>query len=102
MLYLAGHETTASTLTMSLYLVASIPSIQNDLHTALSSFSLGGCDRELNKLILSIFPETFRLTPPIPLLIREHAEIKQTSINRCPLKTLVAVSPWIMHRQSNY
>jgi cytochrome P450 len=102
MLYLAGHETTASTLTMSLYLLASIPSIQIDLHTALRNSSITGCDSELNKLILSVFSETLRLYPPIPLLIREHTEIKQTSINRCPLKTLVAVSPWIMHRHSKY
>ena len=102
MLYLAGHETTASTLTMSLYLLASIPSIQIDLHTALRNSSVAGCDSELNKLILSVFSETLRLYPPIPLLIREHTEIKQTSTNRCPLKTLVAVSPWIMHRHSKY
>lgn len=102
MLYLAGHETTASTLTMSLYLLASFPTIQNDLLTALSSSSLGGCDRELNKLILSVFSETLRLYPPIPLLIREHTEIQQTSINQCPFKTLVAISPWIMHRHNKY
>lgn len=100
--FLAGHETSASALAWSLYLLAANPEwqtrvadeAQQVLGTETPSFSI------LNKLKLTraVFRETMRLYPPVPMFVREAA-CPETFRDR-PIKkgAQIVVSPWHLHR----
>jgi cytochrome P450 len=100
--FLAGHETSASALAWSLYLLASHPEWQARIAIEASEvlseenpyFSM------ISKLKLtrSVFRETMRLYPPVPMFVREAA-CPETFRNR-PVKkgAQVVVSPWHLHR----
>ncbi|MEX1663409.1 cytochrome P450 [Thioclava sp. 15-R06ZXC-3] len=100
--FLAGHETSASALAWSLYLLATNPDWQDriaaEADTVLADeipyFSI------LNTLKLSraVFRETMRLYPPVPMFVRE-AKCPETFRNR-PVKagSQVVISPWHLHR----
>ncbi|WP_417807008.1 cytochrome P450 [Thioclava sp.] len=100
--FLAGHETSASALAWSLYLLATNPDWQDriaaEAETVMGDeipyFSI------LNKLKLSraAFREAMRLYPPVPMFVRE-AKCPETFRNR-PVKagSQVVISPWHLHR----
>ncbi|WP_295533747.1 cytochrome P450 [uncultured Thioclava sp.] len=100
--FLAGHETSASALAWSLYLLATNPDWQDriaaEAETVLADeipyFSI------LNKLKLSraVFRETMRLYPPVPMFVRE-AKCPETFRNRrVKAGSQVVISPWHLHR----
>ena len=100
--FLAGHETSASALAWSLYLLATNPEWQTKiaeearqvLGDEIPYFSI------INKLKLTraVFRETMRLYPPVPMFVREAA-CNETFRGR-PVKkgAQVVVSPWHLHR----
>ena len=102
MLFLAGHETSASALSWSLYLLALFPEIQERAFQEAQSV-LGdrqpGCD-DIGKLelIRNIFRETLRLYPPVGFFARE-SECPTTLRDKAVAKgSAIVVSPWLMHR----
>ena len=101
-LFLAGHETSASALTWALYLVAQAPAVQERMHR--EAMGLGaGADTDASAvkslaLTRNVFRETLRLFPPVGFLARQSAQ-------SCPMrdKTVeqgasVVISPWLIHR----
>lgn len=102
MLFLAGHETSASALTWALHLLAHSPDIQERMHAEVTQL-LGDRDPQpgdLKKLELTwnVFRETLRLFPPVGFFARE-------SVRDCPMrdKTVVkgasvVISPWLIQR----
>ena len=102
MLFLAGHETSASALTWAAYLMANAPDIQERVH---SEVVLHLADRqpELSDmryldLVRNVFRETLRLFPPVGFMARQ-------SSSACPMHTkeiekgaTVVVSPWLIQR----
>jgi len=111
MLFLAGHETSASALAMSLYLLSIYPAVQQQLwdeidpllgpaRSAMAIPTLAQV-RQL-KLTRAVFEEAMRLYPPLPFLVREAKANTTMAGQRCPIKTMVTISPWVVHRHRRY
>jgi len=104
-LFLAGHETSASALGMAAYLLATTPAVQQTMRQELQAV-LG--DRpgpltfdDLRQLpyAVAVFNETLRLYPPVSFFIREAQQEGELVDRRCPLRSLVTISPWVVQRQ---
>ena len=106
MLFLAGHETSASALSWSLYLISHSPKIQARMveeiatHIGERDFLYG--DTRKLRLVWNVFREALRLYPPVGFIAREAAqthEMRDKEIKKgCP----VLVSPWLMHRHREH
>lgn len=108
MLFLAGHETSASALTWSLYLLALSPDIQQaavaEIQAAMAetasddgqALSLAAVKRL--GLIRRIFMEALRLYPPVGFLTRQASDETDMLDKHLPAQSTVVVSPWLLHR----
>ena len=104
-LFLAGHETSASALGMAAYLLAAYPQVQQRLRQELTAV-LAGRSGELRfddlrnlPYAAAVFNETLRLYPPVSFFIREAQQEGELVDRRCPLRSLVTISPWVVQRQ---
>jgi cytochrome P450 len=102
MLFLAGHETSASALTWAAYLMANAPDIQERMHQEvvmhLADRQPELTDMRYLDLVRNVFRETLRLFPPVGFMARQSTSV-------CPMrkKTIeqgatVVVSPWLIQR----
>ena len=102
MLFLAGHETSASALSWALHLLAHSPDVQKRLHEeARRSFDPGNVEPgELKDLTLTrnVFREALRLFPPVGFLARQSARGCEMRDKRVPAGASVVVSPWLIQR----
>ena len=97
--FLAGHETSASALAWTLYLMALYPNWQDRL--AQEAHALTGPDFKLvGKLRLSkdVFREALRLYPPVPMMVREAACPETFRERAVPKGAQIVLSPWHLHR----
>jgi cytochrome P450 len=111
MLFLAGHETTASAIAMTLYLLSIHPAVQEQLRAEIDPLLSSSPEamaiptveqiRQL-KLTRAVFEEALRLYPPLPFLVREAQSNTSLAGQRCPFKTMVTISPWVVHRHQHY
>ena len=101
-MFLAGHETTALTLSFALHYLATRPELQASLHEEVDSvLGDGVADAErANALVRcrAVFSETLRLCPPAWLLSRLTRESTTLAGHRLPKGSTIFVSPWVMHR----
>lgn len=98
--FLAGHETSASALAWTLYLMALYPGWQDRLAeeaTALDQKGFG----VMSKLRLSrdVFREALRLYPPVPMMVREASCPEKFRDREVPKGAQIVLSPWHLHRQ---
>jgi len=99
-LFLAGHETTATTLAWCFYLLDQVPEAAARVRA--EAMALGGTpgieDLAALPFTRAVVEETLRLYPPIPLLAREAAH--GTTIAGFPVRRgdLVMAVPWLLHR----
>src|SRR6202051_39171 len=96
---LAGHETTATALFWSLYLLALDPVTQEELAAEVKAATVDGAlDLEGLKFTRAVVDETMRLYPPAFLLARSAAG--PDTIAGMPVKKgdIVLVAPWLLHR----
>ncbi|HEV8691479.1 MAG TPA: cytochrome P450, partial [Ideonella sp.] len=102
MLFLAGHETSASALSWALHLLAHAPDVQQRLHLeAVTHFEPANEDPSaLKDLVLArnIFREALRLFPPVGFLARQSSEACTMRDKRVAAGASVVVSPWLIHR----
>jgi cytochrome P450 len=105
-LMLAGHETTAITLSFCWDLLARHPEAEATLHRELASVPE---DRELTVDDLPALPwtenvvkESLRLYPPAWSLSREALEEDELAGWRIPPRAMVWVNPWTMHRDPRF
>jgi cytochrome P450 len=109
MLFLAGHETSASALAMTLHLLAIHPEVQKQLQAEIDQLlgdNRAGIPtlkqlREL-KYTRAVFEEALRLYPPLPFLVRESQRDTSLAGQQCPFKAMVSISPWVVHRHHRY
>ncbi|MBR1123298.1 cytochrome P450 [Bradyrhizobium lablabi] len=94
---LAGHETTATALFWSLYLLALDPAVQEELAAEVRAAN-GNFDLERLKFTRAVLDETMRLYPSV-FLIARAAEQRDT-IAGMPVRKndMVFISPWLLHR----
>ncbi len=101
-LFLAGHETSASALSWSLFLLAMRQDIQERVFEETAAVINGAVAefsdiREL-RLTRNVFREALRLYPPVGFLPREatrEEEIRDKKINP---RDILLISPWLLHR----
>ena len=96
---LAGHETTATALFWSLYLLALDPVAQEQLAVEARQVQAAGeADLDRLKFTRAVVDETMRLYPPAFLIARSALgadEIAGMSIAR---KDVILIAPWLLHR----
>ncbi|MDP4031477.1 MAG: cytochrome P450 [Pseudorhodobacter sp.] len=102
--FLAGHETSASALAWSLYLLALYPEWQDRLAAEADAvigpeipyFSI------VNKLRVSraVFREAMRLYPPVPMLVRENTCPETFRDRKIAPGAQIILSPWHLHRHA--
>ena len=101
-LLLAGHETTASTMSWAFYLLDKHPEAWERVHVeAVEMFSKGIPDTEaLHQLKFTgkVIQETLRLYPPVWLLPRIAKNADTIDGYRVPAGADVLISPYLMHR----
>ena len=116
-LFLAGHETSASALAMACYLLARYPEAQARFAQEIeqvrggtpSPNSAPSPHRPLDYEDLRSLPygaallqETLRLYPPLSFFIRESQAASQLGESRCPMGALLAISPWVIQRHEQH
>lgn len=96
---LAGHETTATALFWSLYLLALDPVTQDEL-AAEARHALAGGAPDVTKLTFTraVLDETMRLYPPAFLIVRAAAGPDTLGGMNVAAKDVVLISPWLLHR----
>lgn len=101
-LFMAGHETTAATLTWAFYLLAHAPWIEKAL---LEEIAAVCGDRnptidDIDNLDLcrSVIMETLRLYPPVPLLPRQAREADKVGDFPVEKGGMVMIAPWLIQR----
>ena len=100
--FLAGHETSASALAWTLYLMALYPEWQERVadeaqaHLTETAPDFG----VLGKLRIArdVFRETLRLYPPVPMMVRENTCPEGFRDRSQPKGSQMVLSPWHLHR----
>jgi cytochrome P450 len=99
--FLAGHETSASALAWTLYLLALFPDWQERVAGEAAAFS-GRDFSDLARLRVTrdVFREALRLYPPVPMMVREATRGERFRDRAVPRGAQVVLSPWHLHRHS--
>lgn len=96
---LAGHETTATALFWSLYLLSLDPATQEQVAAEVQGATVDGAlDLDRLKFTRAVVDETMRLYPPAFLIARAAAG--PDTIAGMPVRKndIVLVAPWLLHR----
>ncbi len=101
-LFLAGHETSASALSWSLYLLAMQQDVQERVNDEVKSIA---GDRavefdDIRKLQFTrnVFREALRLYPPVGFLPREATRNEEIRGKKIKPRDVMLVCPWLIHR----
>jgi cytochrome P450 len=96
---LAGHETTATALFWSLYLLALDPATQEELAAEVQGATVNGAfDIERLKFTRAVVDETMRLYPPAFLIARAAAGPDMIAGMPVRKNDIVLIAPWLLHR----
>ncbi len=105
-IFLAGHETTALTLSWAWYLLAKHPETERRFHQELDAVLNGRlpsvADLPLLKYTEMIARESMRLYPPAYGLGRQPLEDCQIGGYLVPRKSQVFMFPWALHRDPRF
>ena len=101
---IAGHETVASALAWTWYLLATDPAAEAKLHAELAAV-LGGRTPQVDDLpdlryTQAVFEEALRLYPPAWIITRKALADDEILGCRVPANALVVASPYVTHRQA--
>lgn len=105
-LLIAGHETVASALTWSWYLLAQHPHVWENMRAEIRRV-LGGrlpTTSDLPNLLYTgqVFSEALRLYPPAWLITRKAVEADVIDGYAIPAGSLMIISPYVIHRHAAY
>jgi cytochrome P450 len=108
-LIIAGHETVASALTWTWYLLSQHPGVQSRLQEELASSLQGRIPTALDLPNLPftrmVFEEALRLYPPAWIITRKSLNDDRITCGydfRIPPGALVVISPYLIHRHPDY
>lgn len=106
MLFLAGHETTASSLTWTLYCLSLDQQAQQKAYEEIISINKDGkfsiSDIKEMKYLTNVFKEALRLYPPVGFFARQskgEAKIRDKVLQK---GSGVVVAPWLIHRHDDF
>ncbi len=100
-MFFAGHETSAAALTWALYLLASHPSIADEVRAEVASLGVdrvGLADLPRLPLLGQVVAETLRLYPPVWVFDRSPLHDLDVAGYRIPRGANILLSPWVVHR----
>lgn len=105
-IFMAGHETTAATLTWAWYLLSNAPWVEKTLLEEIESV----CGHrtptveDVPKLewTRAVIEETLRLYPPVPILGRQNKEADQLGGFNIKPASLILIVPWLLHRTPEF
>ncbi len=106
MLFLAGHETSASALTWACHLIANCKDIQKRMHAEAAGLgelsSIQASDLKSLELIRNVFRETLRLFPPVGFIARQASTACPLGGKQLDPGDTVVVAPWLIQRHRKY
>lgn len=99
---IAGHETVASALTWTWYLLSTHPEIENrlfeEVHTVLKGNPPSTKDLENLPYTAQVFTEALRLYPPAWLITRKAMGEDEILGYSIPPGAIIVISPYVIHR----
>ncbi len=98
--FLAGHETSASALAWSLYLMALYPDWQDRLAEEARILNEDFSSISRLRVTRAVFREALRLYPPVPMMVRETAKPETFRERVLKKGSTIVISPWHLHRQN--
>ena len=103
---LAGHETTALTMTWAFYLLSRHQEIQAkviaEIASELGKRDASNADIPKLKLTRAVIMESMRLYPAGWMFGREATEDCEIKGYFCPKGTQILIAPWVLHRDSRH
>jgi cytochrome P450 len=101
-IFLAGHETSASTMTWALYMLAECAHIQDRLRAEVVGVAAdapltGAMLKEMGQ-VRNVFKETLRLYPPVSFLPREVTCPMDMRDKHLETGAMLVVAPWLTQR----
>lgn len=101
-IFMAGHETTAATLTWAWYCLAHSPWAEKALHDEIDRVcgprAPTLADVPKLEYTRAVVEETLRLYPPVPYLTRQSRDADRIGDIDVKPASLVLVVPWLLHR----
>lgn len=101
-IFMAGHETTAATLTWAWYLLSKAPWVEETVHAEIEAVCGTAvptvADVPKLKWCMAVIEETLRLYPPVPILARQAREADTVGDRTIKPASLVMIVPWLLHR----
>jgi cytochrome P450 len=105
MLFLAGHETSASALTWALHMLANSPDIQDRMvaehREVVGERAPQNGDMKQLRLAWNVFRETLRLFPPVGFVARQATKACPMRGKQVQAGATIVVSPWLIQRHRN-
>ncbi len=106
MLFLAGHETSATGMSWALYLLASCPHLQERVHEealrVLGDRAPQFSDMKKLAFARDVFRETLRLYPPVAMVARDATRPEPMGNKTVPEGEVIFVPIWLMHRHRQH
>ena len=96
--FLAGHETSASALAWTLYLMATNPEWQERVADEGKELTSDFSSVSRLKLSRDVFREALRLYPPVPMMVRETTCPEAFRGRDVKTGSQIVLSPWHLHR----
>lgn len=100
-LIVAGHETTASTLTWTWYLLSQHADVEARLHRALAEAPAGAAEDASaapDEAVEQVLQEALRLYPPVWLFTRRALADDELGGYHVPAGTDIFICPYLLHR----
>lgn len=98
----AGHETTANTLTWTLYLLSqdldARARVEQEVDEVLGEGPITQAGIERLAFTRAVIEEALRLYPPVPFLSRAALEEDRIGRHRIPKGSVVVMPPFVLHR----
>jgi cytochrome P450 len=105
-IFMAGHETTAMTMTWTWYLLSQHPAVEAKLHAELDAVLKGRAPtyEDLSRLPYSrmIIDESMRMYPPAHTIVRVTLAEDFLCERRIPKGAIIIISPWLLHRHTKH
>jgi len=102
-IFMAGHETTAQTMSWTWYLLSQHPAVETKLHEELAAVLGGRTPRSEDlpnlRYTRMVIDEAMRLYPPAHTLSRAPLTADEVLGHRIPAGATVLIVPWMLHRK---
>jgi cytochrome P450 len=101
---LAGHDTTALTLTYTYYLLGKSPTVQSKLHDELDAIErpVTAADTMGLDYASNVLNEAMRIYPPVYVLFRSPTRKVELGGYTVPEGALLMLPQWVVHRSERY